>query len=501
MALAIDDRLPVIVGAGQVVAHWHGNGPSPDPAGLAATAVERALVDCAGDDVESLRKQIDALLCTRLMRDSLPGLDDPDTRFVDLPSAIASRAGLEVSKRVYSCVGGEQPQSLVYEACCDVFAGRHKCVVVTGAEATSAIKQARRNQQPLNWDLSGSGQSEDRGFGEMIITPYEFSKGLGLPMFSYALIDHALRTRYGWSRDEYRFKVGEFLAGFSAVAAENEFAYFHDRRTADFLTTASDENPLITDPFLKWHMAQDAVNQGAALVVTSVGHARALGIPERRWVFMHSFAQAKDDAVSHRADLSHSRPMQVVLRHALDQANVRVEALATLDLYSCFPSVVLLACEYLGIDPLSRPLTVTGGLPFFGGPGNNYALHAIAATVARCRETPAAAGLVLANGGYLSKLSAAVYSSAAPTSVDRIFRDAISLEDASDSVAIDEVASEASVESFFVAYGRRGPRFGALLSRSDRGRALIQVENAQTLQRLSEVDPIGKPVSEFWSDA
>ena len=32
------------------------------------------------------------------------------------------------------------------------------------------------------------------------------------------------------------------------------------------------------------------------------------------------------------------------------------------------------ACDELGIDfqSLNKPLTVTGGLPFHGGPGNNY---------------------------------------------------------------------------------------------------------------------------------
>ena len=47
-----------------------------------------------------------------------------------------------------------------------------------------------------------------------------------------------------------------------------------------------------------------------------------------------------------------------------------IDDVELLDLYSCFPSAVELAGDALGIatdDP--RGLTVTGGLPYFGGPG------------------------------------------------------------------------------------------------------------------------------------
>ncbi|NLG48053.1 enoyl-CoA hydratase-related protein, partial [Gordonia sp. (in: high G+C Gram-positive bacteria)] len=59
-------------------------------------------------------------------------------------------------------------------------------------------------------------------------------------------------------------------------------------------------------------------------------------------------------------------------------------------------------------DP--RGLSATGGLPYFGGPGNNYSMHGIAEIVARARRTPGSFGLVAANGGLLSKYSVGVYS-------------------------------------------------------------------------------------------
>ena len=88
-----------------------------------------------------------------------------------------------------------------------------------------------------------------------------------------------------------------------------------------------------------------------------------------------------------------------------------------IDLYSCFPSAVQVAATELGLptgDP-ARPLTVTGGLTFAGGPWNNYVTHAIATMAERMVADPGERGLVIANGGWLTKHSFGVYGTEPPT--------------------------------------------------------------------------------------
>ena len=63
-------------------------------------------------------------------------------------------------------------------------------------------------------------------------------------------------------------------------------------------------------------------------------------------------------------------------------------------------------------DP--RGLTVTGGLPYFGGPGNNYVTHSIAEMMARVRARPGMKGMVTANGNYVTKQSGGIYSTEPP---------------------------------------------------------------------------------------
>lgn len=53
---------------------------------------------------------------------------------------------------------------------------------------------------------------------------------------------------------------------------------------------------------------------------------------------------------------------------------------------------------------------MTGGLPFFGGPGNNRSMRAIATMVSLLRARPGGYGLVTANGGLLSRHATGIYS-------------------------------------------------------------------------------------------
>ena len=65
-------------------------------------------------------------------------------------------------------------------------------------------------------------------------------------------------------------------------------------------------------------------------------------------------------------------------------------------------------------DDPARPLTLTGGLTFGGGPGNNYTTHGIAAMVTALRADPGAVGLVTGLGWYATKHAVGVLASRPP---------------------------------------------------------------------------------------
>ena len=93
------------------------------------------------------------------------------------------------------------------------------------------------------------------------------------------------------------------------------------------------------------------------------------------------------------------------------QAGLTIGEIDFFDLYSCFPVSVQVTRDMLGLSENdSRSLTVTGGLPYFGGPGNNYVMHAMAQMVEMLRCHSGKAGLVTGNSFYMTKHSAAICS-------------------------------------------------------------------------------------------
>ena len=119
--------------------------------------------------------------------------------------------------------------------------------------------------------------------------------------------------------------------------------------------------------------------------------------------------------VTRRPCLHESPAIRHASRLALEQAGMGLEAIGAFDLYSCFPSAFEIARREVGIgadDP--RTLSVTGGLPFFGGPGNNYSMHAIATVVDLIRQDRSLNAMVTANGWYLTKHSVGVYGGTPP---------------------------------------------------------------------------------------
>ncbi len=489
----LDPRTPVLVGVGQRTMHWKGEGAAPDPAGLRADAARAALVDSGSADLPAA---VDRVVVVRTMADSLPGAPQPFGRCANPPGTLAADLGLGPVAAICSSVGGDQPQALVNEAAEAIFAGDARAMLIAGGEATAALKTALRLGQALDWSRSSQSDFNDRGFGPRLLSDYEIANGLGAPTLTYPAFEHALRGRWGLSRPAHGALMAELWAGFSRIAADNPYSQFPVERDAAFLSTASAENYPVADPYLKWHVAQDAVNQAAAVVLTSVGEADRLGIAPARRVYLHGYAEAADRVPTERPDLSRSRAIELVLARALSSAGKGVGDIALFDLYSCFPCAVVLAAEALGLDWRVKPATVTGGLPFFGGPGNSYSLHAIATMADRLRSAPDAFGLVLANGGFLSKQAAGVYSTTPPPGWTPVSSADIARDIAADPLPrLIEGPAEARIDSYTVAFAKGAAKRGYVIGTTRDG-ARILAGNARghttILDALRADDPLGR---------
>ena len=295
--------------------------------------------------------------------------------------------------------------------------------------------------------------------------------------------------------------MGALFAPFTRVAAANPHAAAPVVRSAAGLVTPSEANRPIADPYTRYIVAREKVNQGAAVLLASVAAARRLGIPADRWVFLRGHADLAERDLLDRADLSASPAAVLAARHALQVAGIGPGDLAAIDLYSCFPAPVFNIGDGLGLRPDDpRGLTVTGGLPFFGGAGNNYSMHAIAEIAQRTRAHPGSYGFVGANGGIMSKYSVGVYSTApAPWRPD----DSAGLQAGIDGWPAVAQARHAdgwaTIETYTVSRGRDGARTGIVVGRleADGRRFLARADDRDgdllTLLGSAE-EPVGERV-------
>src|SRR3984957_8606336 len=409
---SLDPRTPVVVGVGQVSERLNRPGYQRRSAVELASAAAWAALTDTGASPDGIAAAIDTVAGVRQFEISHPQARAPLGRSDNFPRSVTRRLGADPARAILEVGGGQGPQHLVTELAGTIAGGGSEVALVFGAEAIStAARYAEAPDRPDFSEHSG-GSLEDRGYGlSGMGSPHQAEHGLADAPSQYALIDNARRARLGLSRDAYAAAMGALFAPFTRVAAAKPHAAATRARTAAELVTPTAANRPIADPYPRYLVAREKVNQGAAVLLMPVATALRYGIPADRWVFLHGHADLRERDLLDRADLSVSPASVLAARHALEMAGISAGDLATIDLYSCFPVPVFNICDGLGIAPDDpRGLTLTGGLPFFGGPGNNYSMHAIAETVQRARQAPGSFGFVGANGGYMSKYSAGVYS-------------------------------------------------------------------------------------------
>ncbi len=409
--MTVDERTPVVVGVGQFTERIDDPGYRGMSAVDLATAAARAALEDTGVEIADVVASIDTVFGLRQFEISgpMPATLGASNNY---PRSVMNRLGGDPARVVLEPVGGQGPQKLVTEAGDAIVAGGADVVMIMGSEAGSTAKFFAHRADKPDFTENVDGQLDDRGHQIFnYVDDYTIAHGLTGAPVQYALLDNARRARLGLGVEQYRHEMAELFAPMSKVAAKNPFASSPVERSVEEIETVTAENRMICDPYPRLLVARDTVNQGAAAIVTSVAAARRLGIPDHKWVYLHGHADLVEQALLDRVELGTAPASVMAVDEGLRVAGIGAQDIATFDLYSCFPFPVFVVCEALGLAPDDpRGLTLTGGLPYFGGPGNSYSLHAIAETVTQMRDAPGRFGFVGANGGIASKYSVGIYS-------------------------------------------------------------------------------------------
>ncbi len=481
---AIPDRTPVVVGAAQIVQRAEEPLRAREPIALMEDALRAAAEDAGAPALLAAADTI--AVCQGL------------TPYANPAAWLAGRFGAR-AETVLGQISGTTSQQFVADAARAIVAGTRDIVLIAGGEAEHSARRARRaGAEPQR--SRADGPPVDRTIGVPMSAAEwrdrpDGQAGLASPAACFAVFETAMRHRHGLSVAAHRARIAALWARNARVAAENPHAWIRRAPSAEEIATPTPANPWVAAPYTKLLVANMVVDQAAALIVTSARRARALGIPESRWVYPHASAEAVVvRQISERDTLAAEPPLALVAQRACELAGLAPNDAAYLDFYSCFPAPVQLTAEALGIS-LERPLTLTGGLTFGGGPLNNYVLHAIAAAVGRLRGRGAERALVTAVGGNFSKHAAGVYG-AAPPEHGFAFADLADDVRAMPQRAYDGAhAGEAEVEAYTVLAEHGRLVRAAVACRTPRGaRTWARASDADLAERFAHEDLVGAPV-------
>ena len=443
--MALDPRTPVLIGSGQYVQRADSVESALDPVSMMTEAVRGACGDAG-----------------------LTNVPDPDFiavvallswRYGDPAYLLGQQLGVTPGRTVLTTHGGNSPQSLVNKTALQIQNGEVDFAILAGGEASRTRARAKKQGVELPWPKAPAGQDPEITGEDLALShPAEQAVGIFMPVQIYPMFETAIRNAAGRTVEEQRLVASELWSRFSAVAAHNPNAWLQVERTAEEIGTTTATNRMIGFPYTKYMNSNNDVDMAAAVIMCSAGRAEALGVPRDRWVFIHAGTDCHEHKyVSNRWSFASTPAVELGGRRALELAGMTIADIDVVDLYSCFPSAVQLGAQSLGLS-LERQLTRTGGLPFAGGPWNNYVMHAIAAVMNDLRSTPGANGLVWANGGYATKHAFGIYSTNPP---EHGFQHA-SPQDEIDAMphrevaTAEEAAGPATIEVYSVMHDRDG---------------------------------------------
>jgi acetyl-CoA C-acetyltransferase len=485
-------RTPAVAGCGEVVQHAVDGPDLLSALDLAVEAARRAGADAGGRLLE--RVEVVASVMSISLRHPDPG------------RLVAERLGLSGVRTLQSRIGGNLPEYLINELGAEIAAGRLDVALIVGVETVHSRKKAAAAEAIAELDkpFPAGEPAPLVGDDRPGWTADEAAHQAATPSAVYPLFDAALRAAAGRSLEEHRRVVSELWARFAAVSGARPAAWSQKAWSAEEIRTPGSANRMVTYPYTKLMCANIFTDQAGAVLLCSPEAARAAGVPHDRLVYLHAGADGSDrQFLTERPSLAESPGLRATAGDALAGAGVGVDDIARFDLYSCFPSAVQMAMKELGLaGPAGgddRPLTVTGGLSFFGGPGNNYVSHSVAAMVDACRADPGSLGLLTGIGYFLTKHSAGIYSTRPPelgyARVDPAATKA-KIGATPGRLPAGAYAGPVTVEATAVQYNREGDPAVAVLSTltPDGRRALANCTDPSALASMVTEEWAGRPV-------
>ncbi len=475
----MNPNTPVVIGVGQVLQRVSDPLEGEEPVDLMVSAALKAAADAGNAD---LLAGVDSV---RVIRGAW--------RYKHPAGYVAETIGAPQAETVGTCFGGNMVQSTINESAKNILSGDNSLILITGAENGNSQAKARKNDLTLPLKETSGSYSRMIGVEEKMSNEAEAARGIQAPIQMYPIFENAIRHERGEGIEEHQERVSELWSRFNDVALDNPNAWIQEDLSAEAIRTAGPTNRMVSFPYPKLMNSNNAVDMSAALLLCSVARVRELGIDESKWVYLWAGTDAHDTYyVSERDNLYSSPAIRIAGKRVLSMTGLGVDDLDYVDVYSCFPSAVQVAAKELGLDD-SRPLTVTGGLTFGGGPLNNYVMHSVATMIDTLREHPGTKGMITANGGFLTKHAFGIYSTQPPATDFQHQNVQAEVDQEPTREYLVDFEGEVVIESYTVMYGPEGPMQGhAACLTADGKRTWANTSDKDMMQAMTESEFCGR---------
>jgi acetyl-CoA C-acetyltransferase len=330
-------------------------------------------------------------------------------RYRDPGKWIAKNNDFKKIPTTYVAKIGVLQQNLINEACLKIENGEINAAIILGGEARykqlrSIIEKKEYSETKLDENPDFYIKAKEDLYGD------EELKELGaMAVGYYASMETAIRKNDDETIEEHQNNIASMYEEFSKVASNNEDAWLDHPYSREEILVISKKNKMLAYPYNKLHCTSWNVNQSAALIICSEELANKLEIDNNKRVYPISSSENNHMiAIQQRPKLFESLGMIYAaksINKMMKKLDIRLDAY---DLYSCFPAAVKMFSKSLELGS-EIPKTITGSMPYAGGPLNSFVIHSTVKMIQKIRALEVRHGLVTGVSGMMTKQSFCVW--------------------------------------------------------------------------------------------
>ena len=304
---------------------------------------------------------------------------------------------------------GVLQQNLINEACQKIETGEINASIILGGEAR--FKQLRAVIEKKEYFETKLDENPDFYIKakEDLYGDEELAELGAMAVGYYATMETAIRKNDGEGIEEHQNNIALMYEEFSKIASENKDGWLNHPYAKEDILETSKKNKMLAYPYNKLHCTSWNVNQSAAIIICSEELANELEIDNKKRVYPISSSENNHMiAIQQRPKLYESLGMTYAansINKMIERLDIKLDAY---DLYSCFPAAIKMFTKSLELDS-EIPKTVTGSMPYAGGPLNSFVIHSTVKMIQKIRSLEVEYGLITGVSGMMTKQSFCVW--------------------------------------------------------------------------------------------